>query len=277
MKNDDLIKSMIRAKELKSANKSSSKKQFANKLSTNKFTPVNLTNTFTSNFENLKILNSDKKDNLNFSSNKINDKNFMSNYNTLNYSNNNKPIGNIKRKKIELISKSPTPSRNDFNSNKKCKSTTKLTKINSETKFLNNNKTFNNYFTNDKNTNLYEGYPNNPHQNISNNSNTIKIENINNIQNYNSYHIFKKSNSSIKFNDINVKDFNLLNINTPNSQIDKLNKTQSTEPRNSKIKNNMYNINPDEEINVFGDSNPVKVIVRFRPMNNVENVKLVYF
>ena len=64
----------------------------------------------------------------------------------------------------------------------------------------------------------------------------------------------------------------MINVNTPLSYIEKMEKNPHTETKNMhKNRFSIYNYN-DFDINGMLDQNPVKVVVRFRPMNNLEYV-----
>ena len=69
---------------------------------------------------------------------------------------------------------------------------------------------------------------------------------------------------------------NIINLKTPISNFnnfEELDKSATTESRDyHRNKISLYNYNEIDSLNLFSDSNPVKVVVRFRPMNIVENV-----
>jgi hypothetical protein len=286
MKNDE-FKNKLKIMQLKSANKSSSNRNLIKNYSHNKFSLQNSSNNL-----NSKYLTTDRKQKLNNSTNKICDKDLIYNLDLQNFDNNNhyhnsnKSLHTLNPKKIELIGRNMNPDNmNYFSSNNKM-SSKKLFKVNSESNFSkfykSNDKIGNNYNSVNKNNKSHnKNLTNNPIQNLNSN-NTIKIENINNIKNYNSYHIIKKSNSINKksdsinqFDHFSKKDMNdSMHFNTPISkmkQCAKLDKSARTEPRNFQRKKLSFH-NEIDDLNIFGDSNPVKVVVKFRPMNNVENV-----
>ena len=199
--------------------------------------------------DNLKIPNSEKKEEfLSLSTNKIVDKEIINNFNILSH---HKTISSFKNKPIDLINKNqktPISNRNSMQfSNKKSKNLSSTT----------------------TNGLLY-----------NNNNNNIKIQNINNIQNYNSYNIIKKSNnysSLSKLDDFTSNNItNIYNLNTPVSFVEKSEKSLTNTDTRSKSSNkfNIFNLTNFENVS---NSNTVKVVVRFRPMNNMEFVKINYF
>lgn len=246
MKNDEEIKNILQIKELKSANKNINKKQYTKNLSHSKLKSINFLNNFSNKNDNLKIPNSEKKEEfLSLSTNKIVDKEIINNYNILSH---HKTISSFKNKPIDLINKNqktPISNRNSIQfSNKKSKNLSSSTT---------NNLLFNN-----------------------NNNNNIKIQNINNIQNYNSFNIIKKTNnysSLSKLDDFTSNNItNIYNLNTPVSFVEKSEKNLTNTETRSKSSNklNIFNLTNFENIS---NSNTVKVVVRFRPMNNMEFVK----
>jgi len=277
MKNDEsVINNSIKIKELKSAIKSS-KKNFNKNFSHNKFTPLNLLNTFSTKNENPYNLFSEQKKNFDLSNNRLYDKEYINNYQVFNFENNFN-----KRKKIELITTNSNQNIKNKSSNKKSLTSKKIFKINPDTKF--SIKNFKSYLTN-KNDFIYNDlskiencHINNVISPIEKNNNpeTIEIDNYNNIQNFNSYHIYKRSKSTNKFENFPNKEYIDPNsyLNTPISKNEIFDKTVSTDPRNQEKKYNSFIYNPNNfcDLDMFGDSNPVKVVVRFRPMNDVEDV-----
>ena len=286
MKNEE-FKNKLKILQLKSANKSFSNRNLIKNYSHNKFSLQNSSNNL-----NSKYLTAARKQKLNHSSNKIYDKDLIYNLDEQNFDNNNhyhnsnNSLHTLNPKKIELIGRNMNhENMNYFSSNNKM-SSKKLFKVNSELNFSkfykSNDKIRNNYNSiNKKDKSHYKNFTNNPIQNLNSN-NTIKIENINNIQNYNSYHIIKKSNSINKksdrinqFDHSSKKDMNeFMHFNTPISKLKQcaeLDKSARTEPRNFQRKKLAF-YDEIDDLNIFGDSNRVKVVVKFRPMNNVENV-----
>lgn len=288
MKNDE-SKSTLKIMQLKSANKSTSRKNINKNDSYNRFTPINKT---ISKLENSNYLTSDKKLRLDFASNKVVNREFDHNLNQEKYANNlkiNKVNVNIIPKKIESIGKNLTSNNNlnNFGINKKSRTSQKLFKVNSQANFsmiyyLNDDVYANREHHLNKNVrgSIDKRLNKSPIHNLNNNNNKrIKIENINNIQNYKNYQIFKRSNSVNKFDKFTKKDLqSFLNLKTHISNFNNfeyLDKNARTEPKNySRNKPSFYNYEEIDKINLFGDSNPVKVVVRFRPMNRVENVTL---
>jgi len=273
MKNDDQNKKLIKLLELKSANKTPSRKQISKYLSNNKLNTSNLTNSFISKFDENKSINSEKQEKFNNSSNKTIDKDF--NDKSINQINDSYSLSSFTKKNVGIIdNRHKTPNKNDFNSSQKSKTTKKLYRLSSAIN-LSNRKISNNLFDN-KNNDLSYNSDNSKIEIINNKGNTIKIGNINNIQNYNSYHIIKRNNQINKTENFNIKELtNIINVNPSRSPNDKSEKSTNYEYHKNMYKKKLSNKNlKDFENNntTLGDSNPVKVVVRFRPMNTVENV-----
>lgn len=255
MKNDEHEKFSpnLKIAELKSARKIISKKEITKHFSHSKLTPLNMNN-YISKFDSSKSNNTERKDK-EYTSTKFAERDYASIYG---YKNNGSTTSFHKKPtESTIINK-----KSSLSSTKKCKTTKKIFNINS----IINQGTVNNFDNTVKDS----------FKHINNQQ--IKIENINNIQNFNNYNIFKKSNSLNKFENFYSNNIaNSINLNTPVSHLRSVEKNSNinTEPRNYQKKLSLYNIN---EIDYFNnpDPNPVKVVVRFRPMNEIENVFLKF-